>query len=310
MTRASLVIPSRGGAERLPVLLGALEEQTHPDWEAVVVLDGDIDGSEAVVSRYRHLPVRCITFPENRGRVAALNAGFEVATGDVFIRADDDFEPSPGHVAAHVTAHEQQECGVIGLPLNIAPDNAYMRVYGQEADRRGRSEAYAMPASDRWRLWGGNTSSSRDTFHRLGGFDPRYQGYGWEDLDFGYRLHQLGLPIELLPEAEVRHHMAAVNTSARARRAYRSGQGRKMFESLHGAGASGPARRQDRSPWGLAVTATSNHLTYARTERLARLVEPALAVAPAALGRKMVALLVESAAVAGFASEEETSHAV
>ena len=38
------------------------------------------------------------------GRVTALNTGFDAATGDVLIRCDDDFEPSPGHVAAHVTA--------------------------------------------------------------------------------------------------------------------------------------------------------------------------------------------------------------
>ena len=44
MTRGSVVIPSRGGAERLPRILAALVAQQGSDWEAVVVLDGDIDG--------------------------------------------------------------------------------------------------------------------------------------------------------------------------------------------------------------------------------------------------------------------------
>ena len=92
-------------------------------YEAIVVIDGDIDGSEAVVASYQHLPVRCIVLPENRGRVTALNTGFAAATGEVLIRADDDFELSPGHLAAHVGAHEQGRVGVVGLPLNIAPDN-------------------------------------------------------------------------------------------------------------------------------------------------------------------------------------------
>ena len=68
MTRASIVVPSRGGAARLPVLLESLRKQTEQDVEMVVVLDGDVDDSESVVRRYADdLPVRAIVFPENRG---------------------------------------------------------------------------------------------------------------------------------------------------------------------------------------------------------------------------------------------------
>ena len=52
MTRGSVVIPSRGGAQRLPRILDALVAQQGSVWEAVVVLDGDIDDSAAVVARY------------------------------------------------------------------------------------------------------------------------------------------------------------------------------------------------------------------------------------------------------------------
>ena len=173
-------------------MLTALAAQTHPDWDAIVVIDGDIDNSEAVVARYAHLPIRSVVFPENRGRVAALNAGFAAAVGDVLIRCDDDFEPAPGHVAAHVTPHEQEECGVVGLPVNVAPPSAYMRAYGSDADRRGHQDACATPPGLRWRLWGGNVSVTREVYDRVGGYDPRYRGYGWEDVDFGFRLHRLG----------------------------------------------------------------------------------------------------------------------
>lgn len=307
---ASIVIPSRGGAERLPVILEALAHQTHPEWEAIVVLDGDIDGSADVVARYAHLPLRCLTFPENRGRVAALNAGFAEARGDVFIRADDDFEPGPDHVAAHVALHASGECGVAGLPLNIAPDSAYMRAYGQDADERGRRESYAIAPQERWRVWGGNTSVRRSTYEALGGFDTRYVGYGWEDLDFGYRVHRSGIPIVVDPSVEVRHHMAAITTASRARRAYRSGQGRRIFEEIHGDGVTGTAAGTPPSAWNRAVGALSRHLTYRRTERLASTIDGALPMLPKPVARKAVALVVESAALAGFASDEQTSHDV
>ena len=296
MTKASIVIPSRGGAARLPVLLSALAAQTHPDWEAIVVIDGDIDGSAAVVERFAHLPVRAIVLPENKGRVTALNTGFAAASGDVLIRADDDFEPSPGHVAAHVAAHADTECGAIGLPLNIAEDNAYMRAYGYDADRRGREAAYAAAPDDRWRHWGGNTSVSRTVYNRVGGFDDRYQGYGWEDVDFGYRVHALGYPIVMVPDAEVRHHMASIDTRTRAERAYASGLARGRFEQIHSAVTS---TAEPNSVWERVTRRVAEHLDAESTSATAGFVDRVLPAMPKPVGRKAVALVVESAARAG-----------
>ena len=298
--QASVVIPSRGGAQRLPLLLSTLAAQTHPDWEAIVVIDGDIDNSEAVVAQYSHLPVRSIVFTENQGRVTALNAGFAAATGQVLIRADDDFALLPGHVAAHVAPHEAGTVGVVGLPINVAAPNAYMRVYGRWADASGRVAAAQTAPELRWRLWGGNVSCTRETYDRVGGYDLRYRGYGWEDLDFGYRLSQLGVPIELVDGARVRHHMASVTTAIRSRRAWDSGAARARFESIHGAGTTGPAAPEGDQPWNRLVRGWARALTPGRLAFSTALVDALLPAAPTAVGRKLVALSVESAAVAGF----------
>lgn len=300
MTEASIVIPSRGGAERLPRLLSALAAQTHPDWEAIVVIDGDIDNSEAVVAKYAHLPVRSIVFPENRGRVAALNAGFAEATGELLIRCDDDFEPSPRHIAAHVAPHLERECGVVGLPVNVAPPSAYIRAYGADADRRSHADAAATDPDMLWRLWGGNVSVTRAVYDRVGGYDQRYRSYGWEDVDFGYRLHQLGVPIVIADGAEVRHHMASVTTAIRARRAIASGRARWTFETIHGVGSSGPARPADSSAWNRLINGLADHLTDGRSAWLAQAIDGALPVLPRPIGRKAVAALVEASAVAGY----------
>lgn len=306
--KATVVIPTHGGAERLPRLLNSLAAQTHTDWDAIVVIDGDRDGSEAVVRRYGHLPVRAIVFPENRGRVAALNAGLSAARGDVLIRADDDFELSPMHVAAHLAPQEQAECGVVGLPRNIGPASRYMRVYGIPADRQGRERARTMAPADRWRLWGGNVSIRRTTFERIGGYDARYRGYGWEDFDFGYRLSQVGVPIVLVDDAEVLHHLASTSTEARVRRALASGAARSTFDSIHGPGVSGPARAVPSSMWNRAVGGMSDRLT-ARTARiLARGVDALLPVIPHAVGRRTVGLLVEASGTAGYRLARATAN--
>ena len=76
--KAAVIIPSRGGADILHYPLDALTAQTEKDFQVIVVLDGDIDNSEAVLDRYiaeGKLNLTKIVFEENRGRVAALNAG-------------------------------------------------------------------------------------------------------------------------------------------------------------------------------------------------------------------------------------------
>ena len=84
---ASIVVPSFRCADRLPQLLDSLAAQdAAPSFEVIVVVDGVDDGSVALLENESRLDARSIVFPENRGRVAALNAGFEAARGDVLIR--------------------------------------------------------------------------------------------------------------------------------------------------------------------------------------------------------------------------------
>ncbi|MET0886407.1 MAG: glycosyltransferase family 2 protein [Mycetocola sp.] len=302
------MVPTHGGADRLPGLLNSLAAQTHADWDAIVVIDGDVDRSEAVIARYAHLPVRAIVFPENRGRVAALNAGLHAARGDVLIRADDDFELSPTHVAAHLAPHEQAECGVVGLPRNVAPASRYMRVYGISADRRGRRDARATAPEARWRLWGGNVSIGRTTFERIGGYDTRYRGYGWEDFDYGYRLIQAGLPIVIAEDAEVLHHLASTSTEARVRRALASGAARSTFDTIHGRGTSGPARPDPSSTWNRSVSRLSDRLNSRNAAILARGIDSMLPVLPDAIARRAVGMLVEASGVTGYRLGQQTAN--
>ena len=93
MVEVSIVVPSHAGERRLPTILASLRRQTLSDLEMIVVLDGEVDGSADIVRRAAaDLPVSLVVFPENRGRAAALNAGFRAAKGEVLVRADDDLE--------------------------------------------------------------------------------------------------------------------------------------------------------------------------------------------------------------------------
>lgn len=300
--KASIVVPSRGGAQRLPVLLAALKRQTEQDFEIIVVLDGDIDGSRPVVAREANgggLQISVIEFPENRGRVAALNAGFEQATGQVYIRCDDDFEPRENYVARHVAQHEGVRQGVIGVAENVfgpAAQTAYARVYGMPADAHFHEAAYRTSPDETWKFWAGNVSIDAQTYAEVGPYDPDYRAYGYEDVDWGYRLHSAGVPIIIDPELTTPHHLAAVTTVLRSRRAYQSASARHAFERKH------PEAMADYhlpwSPWNALVRAGAG-LPPGVTLHIAAGVDHVITRLPARIAGKLVALVVESSALGG-----------
>jgi GT2 family glycosyltransferase len=296
---ATVIVPTRGGRDRIVTLLGLLEAQDTDDLEVVVVVDGDVDDTTgAVASRTSTFPVRVITFEENRGRSAALNAGIAAARGRVVIRCDDDLEPGPTFVSGHVAAHADGEAGVVGLYRNVFPDTPYARAYGRTADERFREGAYATPADTTWRYWAGNVSVTRETAARVGPYDEAFRAYGWEDVDWGHRLHLLGVPVVLRPELETTHRLSAVTARSRVERAFFSGAARRQFVAKHGAHWLEPQR--PRSPWTVVVRVVSAVLSESRSRRAGAAADRLAAVVPERAGRALVGLLVEAAGDAGY----------
>lgn len=302
MPEVSIVVPSRAGAERLPRLLDALRRQEGCNWEAVIVLDGDIDGSAQVVTDHAaDLPVRTVTFPENRGRAAALNAGFDAAGGEVLVRMDDDVEPRADFAAQHALLHCGRRIGIVGPCEDVFPDTAYARAYGRPAEARVRAESYATAPGEGWRLWSGNVSVTREVYDEVGPYDTDFREYGWEDVDWGYRLHLAGVPVIAAPEVEALHHNPAVSVSARAARAFDSGRSRRRFELKHGTDALGvlSEARATSSPWNAAVAAAASLAGRGALRPMTRAIDAALPRVPRAVGEKLAALLVEAAGRAG-----------
>ncbi|MFI7484328.1 glycosyltransferase family 2 protein [Kocuria sp. M1R5S2] len=299
---ASIIVPTRGGAGRLPILLESLERQTRRDFEVVVVVDGDVDGTAAVLedwaAKHPRMELRSIVFPENRGRSAALNAGNEAALGGVLIRCDDDLEPAPEYVHLHITSHTGEMSGVIGLTSNVYPGTSHARAYGTSHDALHHANALALPPDKQWRHWAGNVSLTRAAWELVGGYDEDYRRYGWEDVDYGYRLHAAGIQVRIVPKLTTRHHVAATTTAVRAARALHSGASREIFLRKHGADVL-PAPADALTPWNIVVRAVARRITEPRIRRWGKAVDRVADRLPATVSRKLVALVVESAARAG-----------
>ncbi len=301
---ASIIVPSYRGVTRLPALFDSLAAQQEgtPAFEVIVVIDGIDDGSVALCTQENRIDVRHILFPENRGRVAALNAGFEAARGNVLIRCDDDLLPSPQYVAGHVRAHAEENVGVVGLYLNRYEDTRYAEVYGKDSDSHFRAGAYAAEESMRWRYWAGNCSITRAQWDSVGPYDPRYRLYGWEDVDYGYRMAAAGHRIILASELETVHRVAAVTTEKRAQRAAHAAAARRLFEAKHPDHSLPPAE-PSLSVWNALVILASRSLAR-NPRRFGRFVDAVIPRLPKKIATKLVALAVESSALAGFRDQK------
>jgi glycosyltransferase involved in cell wall biosynthesis len=97
--RVSVVIPTLNEALNLPHVLAELPSSVHE----VVIVDGlSTDGTPDVAAHMR--PDAKIVFQTERGKGAALQRGFEAATGDILVMMDADGSADPQEIPAFVEA--------------------------------------------------------------------------------------------------------------------------------------------------------------------------------------------------------------
>lgn len=299
---AAVIIPTRGGAAKLHYPLDALEKQTKKNFQVIVVIDGDIDRSADVVQNYIDrglLNLSMIVFEENRGRVAALNAGHQAADADVLIRCDDDIEMEPNYIAAHIAYHRTKpNRAVMGLVHNLYPDTPYARAYGYFRDHKFRHDAYSAPREHYWKFWAANCSMPATLYHQVGGYDPRYRLYGFEDVDMGRMLKDAGAEFILARDLEVNHYIAATTTAGKARRALFSGSARNIFIAKHGPQSLPPV--SPMGLWGLAVRILAQVSTETSVKLMGNAVDTVADKIPIPVAEKLISLIVESASYAGI----------
>lgn len=303
--RASVVVPTHGGAHRLPELLDAMTVQDFVgEWELIVVIDGIVDDTEAIVEGYRdRLPLRTIVHADGRGVVAALNDAFAQARGEVLIRCDDDLTPRPDFVRRHVAHHRASTgIGVIGPTRDVFPDTPYARAYGRPATERSLEAAYRRPEGQRWIGWAANNSVHREAWACAGGFSPQFV-YG-QDSELGWRLaHHCGVRILVDPELQVDHRGPSTSAATRIPRAFVSGASKRLFYNEHPSERPDPARPSDLKgrAWETLVAALAATVrTRQGYERIGRWVDAVLAVAPRRIGGLVTALCVEAAGRSGL----------
>lgn len=88
----SIVLPTRNGAAFLRESIDSCLTQTFTDWQLIVVNDGSIDATAAIIADYASGDGRIVqvTHDQGWGLPNALNSGFARATGSFFTWTSDD----------------------------------------------------------------------------------------------------------------------------------------------------------------------------------------------------------------------------
>lgn len=124
--RVTVVIPAYNRAHLIGRAIRSALDQTLPPDEVVVVDDGSVDGTAAVVEGLRRADrrVRLVVSTRNAGVSAARNLGVREASGDLVAFLDSDDAWTPNHLADCVSfLRDSPELDVVFADTRVVADD-------------------------------------------------------------------------------------------------------------------------------------------------------------------------------------------
>lgn len=217
-TRVAVIILT---LDQRTATLGCLEsfrEIREPSHRILVWDNGSIDGTEAAV-RARFPEVRVHRHPTNLGVASGRNAAAALATEEMapefLFFLDNDTRVAPDVLTALVepfATEERLAATAPKLKLLRDPDRIDMaggaRIRYWLASTRGIGHGEIDRGQHDTPLecvTGGCVLVRTRIFHELGGFDPVFDPYGPEDLDFSLRAIRAGYRCLYIPRALIWH---------------------------------------------------------------------------------------------------------
>jgi glycosyltransferase involved in cell wall biosynthesis len=216
----SVVIPVFNEEENIPILFPRLKAVLDADgnsYEVIFVDDGSTDASlqRMLELKAKHPRVRIVHFRANRGKSAALSAGFDHAAGKNIITMDADYQESPEDIPL----------------LRKTLESGFDMVSGWRHERRDPPVKVLASAAFNW-------------------FVRRATRTGWRDVNCGFKIYRREVVGKLRLYGEL-HRVIPVLAQ---RQGFRVGEARVAHQPReHGVSKFGGIRRGIHGVFDLAT---------------------------------------------------------
>lgn len=213
----SVIIPTYNRKRVLGDCLRALLRQTLPfdKFEVIVVDDGSRDETKMTVKSFIKNGFNLKYFrQENQGQGVARNTGVALAVGQIIVLIGDDIIVRSDFLEEHLRMHLRysgENEAVLGFTtwhpkLTLTH---YMRwltngssIFGKFGGHQFAYEKLINQTEADYNFFYTSNLSLKKSLLEKYPFDPSFSGYGWEDIELGYRLFKrVGLKIYYNPKA-------------------------------------------------------------------------------------------------------------
>lgn len=115
MPRISVVMGTKNDAPYLRASIDSILKQTFTDFEFIIVNDGSTDDTADILARYTDSRLKVITHQQSIRLAKALNAGLEIAQGELIARMDGDDIALPDRLQKQVDFMDANpKTGILG----------------------------------------------------------------------------------------------------------------------------------------------------------------------------------------------------
>jgi glycosyltransferase involved in cell wall biosynthesis len=248
----SIIIPTYNRKEILVSTLHSLQHQKNILWETIEVIiidDGSSDGTFSEIEKKKNnYPFDLHLFhQENQGQGNARNLALQHAHGDIILFMGDDIIFQQNALEEHVKVHRhypQDTVACLGYttwhPDLVVTPFMYFLEHGGPQFNYPKLERTCPVIDTRlglrrasyWYFYTSNISLKKNI---LTGehFEHGYTSYGWEDIDFGYKLSkEKGLDI-LYNKNAIGYHYHIISDDSFAQRMRSNGKNALLFHQRY-----------------------------------------------------------------------------
>lgn len=194
--KVTVVIPNFNGRDLLAKNLPKIIKEC-PKSEIIVVDDASTDDSRQLLKNFKKIKV--VENKKNLGFARSANTGAQGASGDFILFLNTDVSPQPNfleNALAHFNSKNSKSLFAVGLAdRSHEKGRVVVRGKGGAKFTKGFLSHFAASPQPGETLWvsGGSGLFDKNKFLELGGFDPIFAPFYWEDIDLCWRAQKQGL---------------------------------------------------------------------------------------------------------------------